>query len=199
MTVVIVKGRDGMEHDSRARMIGSAAALIGTQGVNATSFSDVLAASGAPRGSIYHHFPQGKLQLAEDAIRWTSGRVLAHQAGYTGTTAKGVLERFINMWRNVVLASNGAAGCVVAGVAIDTNTATAEAELVGVVRSTFRDWRTLIATQLEAAGVQPDRAAAIAMVTLAGMEGALIICRAEASVAPLDTVAAELFRLLPEA
>ena len=59
-------------------MVRSAASLIRTRGVNATSFSEVLADSGAPRGSIYHHFPEGKKQLAEDAIRWTSERVLAH-------------------------------------------------------------------------------------------------------------------------
>ena len=69
-----------MPQDSRASMVRSAAALIGSQGVSATSFSDVLADSGAPRGSIYHHFPDGKKQLAEDAIRWTSDRVLAYQA-----------------------------------------------------------------------------------------------------------------------
>src|SRR5476649_1308718 len=100
-----------MANDSRSKMVQSAAALIGSQGLNATSFSDVLADSGAPRGSIYHHFPDGKTQLARDAVRWTSDRVLAHQGAYEGTTARGVLERFIAMWRGVVLASDGSAGC----------------------------------------------------------------------------------------
>src|ERR1700716_4344435 len=108
-----------MASNSRASMVRSAASLIRSRGVSATSFSDVLADSGAPRGSIYHHFPQGKEQLAGDAIRWTSERVLAHQRGCRATTASGVLGCFIDMWRQVVLASSGAAGCVVAGVAVD--------------------------------------------------------------------------------
>src|SRR5438093_13219352 len=99
-----------MTSDSRARMVRSAASLIRTRGVNATSFSDVLSDSGAPRGSIYHHFPNGKEQLAADAIRWTSERVLAHQHMCRATTAAGVLDCFIDMWRQVVLASGGAAG-----------------------------------------------------------------------------------------
>src|ERR1700712_819386 len=103
-----------MAADSRASMVRSAASLIGTHGVSATSLSDVLADSGAPRGSIYHHFPDGKTQLALDAVRWTSGRVLAYQAAYDGSSPRGVLERFIGMWRGVVLASDGTAGCVVA-------------------------------------------------------------------------------------
>jgi TetR/AcrR family transcriptional repressor of lmrAB and yxaGH operons len=184
-----------MTKDSRASMVRSAASLIRTRGVSATSFSDVLADSGAPRGSIYHHFPKGKEQLAADAIRWTSDRVLAHQRANPATTASGVLERFIDMWRQTVIVSGGKAGCVVAGVAIDT--VAGEPGLIDVVRATFRSWANLLAEQLEAVGVPSHRASAIALATLAGMEGALILCRAEGNSGPLETVAAELMRLLP--
>lgn len=184
-----------MTSESRAGMVRSAASLIRTRGVTATSFSEVLADSGAPRGSIYHHFPKGKEQLAGDAIRWTSERVLAHQRACTATTASGVLDCFIDMWRQTVLASRGAAGCVVAGVAIDT--VAGERGLIGVVRATFRSWVVLLASQLEAAGVPADRASSIALATVAGMEGALILCRAEGDSGPLESVASELKRLLP--
>jgi len=171
MLVVIVKVKE--RTDTRASMVRGAASLIRTRGVNATSFSDVLAESGAPRGSIYHHFPKGKDQLAGDAIRWTSERVLAHQRECRATTPGGVLDCFVDMWRQVVLTSDGAAGCVVAGVAIDT---------------TADDRATIVPAR---------RASRIAVATVAGMEGALILCRAEGSSASLETVAAELKRLLP--
>ena len=51
-------------------MIVSAALLIRERGVEATSFSDVIDHSGAPRGSIYHNFPGGKAQLVEEATRY---------------------------------------------------------------------------------------------------------------------------------
>ena len=76
-----------MENESRANMVRSAASLISEHGVNATSFSDVLADSGAPRGSIYHHFPDGKKQLTEEAMTLTSERVLAYLRAGTGTTS----------------------------------------------------------------------------------------------------------------
>ncbi len=190
--VVIVKG--ATLGSSRERMIQSAAALIAARGLSATSFSDVLEASGAPRGSIYHHFPEGKTQLAEDAIRWTSERVLAHLRAGTERTPGAVLGRFVDMWRRVVLASNGASGCSVAGVAIDESVG--DGPLMDVVRAIFRSWVDMLARQLEATGVPPDRADAIAIATLAGMEGALILCRAEGGTAPLDAVASELARLL---
>jgi TetR/AcrR family transcriptional regulator, lmrAB and yxaGH operons repressor len=184
-----------MTSDSRERMVRSAASLIRSRGLNATSFSEVLTESGAPRGSIYHHFPLGKEQLAEDAIRWTSERVLAHLRAGASATAPDVLKRFIAMWRQVVVSSAGTAGCVVAGVAIDTDAT--EAGQIDVVRSTFRSWVKLLAEQLEAVGVPSARAAPIALATVAGMEGALILCRAEGNAKPLDTVAEELMRLLP--
>lgn len=184
-----------MATDSRASMVRSAAALIRSRGVSATSLSDVLADSGAPRGSIYHHFPEGKRQLAEDAIEWTSERVLAHMRAGHPANPRNVLERFIDMWRKVVVTSAGTAGCVVAGVAIDTTPE--ETSLMQLVRATFRSWAGVLAEQLEAAGVPAQRAKPIAMATLAGMEGSLILCRAEGNVKPLDAVAEELMRLLP--
>ncbi len=201
MLVVIVKGNlsDGycrtMSKDSRASMVRSAASLIRTHGVSSTSFSEVVADSGAPRGSIYHYFPDGKDQLAGDAIRWTSDRVLAHQRTCEATGAAGVLECFIDMWRQVVLSSGGAEGCVVAGVAIDTFAR--EPGLIDVVRATYRSWIELLAEQLEAVGVPKAQVMPIATATVAGMEGALILCRADGSSAPLETVAVELKRLLP--
>ena len=176
-------------------MVRGAASLIRTRGVNATSFSDILAESGAPRGSIYYHFPNGKEQLAGDAIRWTSERVLTHQRSCRATTPEGVLDCFIDMWRQVVLTSRGTAGCVVAGVAIDTDAG--EAGQLDLVRSTFRSWTAVLGEQLRAVGVPAGRATSIALATLAGMEGALILCRAEGNAKPLDTVAEELLRLLP--
>src|SRR2546422_11041409 len=101
-------------------MVRSAASLIRRRGLSRASFADIVADSGAPRGSIYHHFPQGKDQLAKEAIRATSDWVLAKQGACAAKTPVGVLECFIDLWRQVVVASNGAAGGVVAGGAVDT-------------------------------------------------------------------------------
>jgi TetR/AcrR family transcriptional repressor of lmrAB and yxaGH operons len=178
----------------REKMIAGAVRLLAQQGLQATSFSEVLAVTGAPRGSIYHHFPDGKAQLAEDAVRWTSERVLAYQRSCPAETPAGVLEWFIGMWRQVVIASGGASGCVVAGVAVDSMAD--DVALMAVVRSTFRSWVDLLTEQLHAVGLPAAQAEPVAVATLAGMEGALILCRAEGGVEPLDAVAEQLVRLV---
>jgi TetR/AcrR family transcriptional regulator, lmrAB and yxaGH operons repressor len=183
-----------LKKDSRLKMVSTAAALIQRRGVNATSFSEVVAESGAPRGSIYHHFPDGKEQLAGDAINWTLDRVMAHQRACRARTPQGVIECFIDLWRQTVIDSDATAGCVVAGVALDTTPQ--DAGLMRLVRSAFRTWRDFMAEQLHDTGLPMKRARSVAMTALAGMEGAMILCRAERSVEPLEVVAAELKRLV---
>jgi TetR/AcrR family transcriptional regulator, lmrAB and yxaGH operons repressor len=181
-----------MSGGSRVSMISSAAALIGARGLSGTSFSDVLADSGAPRGSIYHHFPGGKKQLAADVIQWTSDQILGYLRACPADTPEGVLAWFIDLWRQSVLTSGGCGGCPVAGVAMDAD----DEELTAAARAAFAAWTALLAEQLEAVGVPEDRARPVASVALTAMEGALVMCRVERSVEPLETTAAELLRLL---
>ena len=182
-----------MDNGSKARMVESAAALIGARGLNAASFAEVLAASGAPRGSIYHHFPDGKRELAEAAMRWTSGRVLDWQRRCAAGDAAGVMAHFVAMWRAALAGSGCTAGCAVAGVLMDTGTA--DPVLGETARAALRAWSSLLAEQFSARGVAEGRAATLALATVAAVEGAALLCRAEGSTEPLDAVAEELARL----
>ncbi len=185
-----------MAGESRSAMVESAASLIGAHGVNSTSFSEVIAQSGAPRGSIYHHFPRGKQQLAEDAIEWTSAQILAHIESGPGSTPAGVMNWFIKLWRRVAETSQGSSGCAVAGVAIDT---AAGEEIMGSVRSAFRSWTSALSERFEAAGLGSREARQIALAAIAAMEGALIMCRAEGDARPVAEIGDQLLRLVPQA
>ena len=57
----------GQRSDARQKMVQAAKQLIREGGYGATAFSDVLTLSGAPRGSVYFHFPGGKAQLGMEA------------------------------------------------------------------------------------------------------------------------------------
>ena len=58
-----------MAKDTSARMIEATARMLQHRGYHGTALSDILEASGAPRGSLYFHFPGGKDQLAIEATR----------------------------------------------------------------------------------------------------------------------------------
>ena len=58
-----------MANDTRTRMLEATARLLRQRGYHGTSLNDILAASGAPRGSLYFHFPGGKDQLVIEVTR----------------------------------------------------------------------------------------------------------------------------------
>jgi TetR/AcrR family transcriptional regulator, lmrAB and yxaGH operons repressor len=179
-----------MAKDSRERMVASAASLIGSRGVKATSFTEVLKDSRAPRGSIYHHFPKGKRQLVEDALHRTSEQIVAYQRTCIAGTAAGVLVHFVNLFRQSLSSSRCRAGCPVAGVVIDTYAD--QGPLRKTARESFRSWIALLTDQLVAVGVPRADARSLSVTALASVEGGLILCRAEGTVAPLDLIARQL-------
>jgi len=178
-------------------MIESAALLIRERGVEATSFSDVLAHSGAPRGSIYHHFPAGKAQLIEEATRY-AGDFIA--AGLASALAQddpvAALGRFIAGWRSILRASEFGAGCPVVAATLESDRAPAAREAAGAA---FSRWTDLLATAIARHGPSRKRAKSLATLTIAAIEGAIVLARAQRSTAPLERVAYELEELIGSA
>src|SRR3954467_5173344 len=112
-TVRVQPTTDGPDHP-RERMIQSALILMGEKGVEATSFSQVIEHSGAPRGSIYHHFPGGKAQLVAEATRYAGDMVAdlaAAQVDMDDPLAG--LKSIYAFWRGVLDSTDFAAGCPV--------------------------------------------------------------------------------------
>jgi AcrR family transcriptional regulator len=183
MMVVIAK-------DSRQRMVSSAALLFREQGYSATGFRDVIEHSGAPRGSIYHHFPGGKAQLAEETLRW-AGEVIARQLDRAVKAGDPVaaLRVFVAAWREVLEGSDFRAGCPVVAVAVEAD---AGDEALAAAGDAFAEWERLIAKMLRDAGVSRAESARLATLTVAATEGAIVLSRARGDIRPLTTVAREL-------
>jgi AcrR family transcriptional regulator len=172
--------------DSRNRMIQSAALLFREQGYSGTGFRDVIERSGAPRGSIYHHFPGGKEQLAADTVTW-AGAVIERRIERAAENGNPLvaLDMFVDAWREVLEDSNFRAGCPIVAVAAEADagpTATAAAA------AAFGRWQELIAHALLDAGVGRTDARRLATLVVAGIEGAILLCRARRDIRPLRDV-----------
>jgi AcrR family transcriptional regulator len=178
-------------------MIRSAALLMSERGVEATSFSEVLAHSGAPRGSIYHHFPGGKAQLIEEATRFTGDFVAAAL-----TTAResedplAAVQAMADLWRAILSGSDFAAGCPVVAATVEGDLAPAARDTAGVA---FQGWEGVHTDILQGAGMPADRARSLATLVVAAIEGAVILARAQRSMTPLERVVGELHALLGDA
>jgi AcrR family transcriptional regulator len=178
-------------------MIQSAALLMSERGVDATSFSEVLAHSGAARGSIYHHFPGGKAQLIEEATRYTGDFFLAGLTAAMETEDPlAALDATVALWRAILRDSDCAAGCpvVAAAVAGDSTPAARRA-----AADAFRDWERLHTKVFKRAGISQGRARSLATLIVASVEGAVILARAQGSTAPLERVVDELHPLVRDA
>src|SRR3954469_14587031 len=176
----------------RDRMVQSAALLMREHGVENTSFSQVLAHSGAPRGSIYHYFPGGKAQLIEEATRW-SGDVISRATARLLDTRDplAMRERWPAFWREVLEGSDFAAGCPVAAGTLEGERTPGARDAAGVV---FGQWQALLAQGLQDRGVEAERARSLATTAWAGIEGAVIMARAQRSMEPVEQTVAELRR-----
>ncbi|MHA6264623.1 TetR/AcrR family transcriptional regulator [Arenibacterium sp. CAU 1754] len=61
---------------TKERLIRSAADLFRKKGYNGVGVSEILSAAHAPKGSLYHHFPNGKADLAIASATWASDGIL---------------------------------------------------------------------------------------------------------------------------
>jgi TetR/AcrR family transcriptional repressor of lmrAB and yxaGH operons len=177
-------------------MIAATADLLERHGFRATGLNKILSESGAPRGSLYFHFPGGKQELAAVALHDAGAaveRLFRQQAEGARNTAEG-LAIALRMLEQRMLAAEYEKGCPVVMVALEA-AATSE-PLHRACSTIYRTWAGAIADSLVADGLPRERAETLADFALAAMEGALVLCRAHRSVEPLRRVVAELPRLL---
>jgi len=179
--------------DARRRMIESAVTLLAMRGLQATAFSDVLEHSGAPRGSIYHHFPEGKDQLVDAAMELAGDRALRVLDAVQGQPPKAVTAYFLELWRRVLDRSGLRAGCAVLAVTVATDSP----ELLDHAASIFRAWRGRLAELYLAGGMEAPAAARLAMTLVAASEGAVVVSRAERNLEPFELVAEQLVAMTP--
>ncbi|MGV0835884.1 TetR/AcrR family transcriptional regulator [Mycolicibacterium thermoresistibile] len=179
----------------RAAMLRSAVALMRRQGIAATSFADVLADSGAPRGSIYHHFPAGKAQLVEEATRAAAAHLndRVAKAFDDAPDMSAALRSLVAVWRDALEAGDYAVGCPIVAAALGTERAARD--VAGVA---FSQWSGLIADKLVADGLTRRRAQTLAVLIVSAMEGALVLAQAQRDAAALDAVVDELTALCAE-
>jgi AcrR family transcriptional regulator len=181
--------------DVRQRMIDKAMALIARKGVQGTSFSEVLEAADAPRGSLYHHFPGGKDELVLAAMDEASRLALAAIKTARGKRADEVAETFIAFWRAVLTHSRLEAGCALLAVTLGPDT-DAQRERAGVL---FKRYRKTLREMLIEGGVPAERGESLALGLISAAEGAVTVARAEKSIKPFNLVAAEQLRAIQAA
>lgn len=175
-------------------MLVSAAELLRERGAAAVTVDAVLARSGAPRGSVYHHFPGGRGQILREALQFAGDQIAGRIDAAAGDSGTALLQQFADMWRQALVDSDYTAGCPVLAAAIGSGSD--EQQLTSLASEIFTRWRDAARGAYLREGFEPAEAAALADTAIAAMEGAVVLCRSTRSLDPLNDVARQLEFLL---
>ncbi|WP_306369496.1 TetR/AcrR family transcriptional regulator [Nocardiopsis sp. CC223A] len=182
-------------------MVAATRALIEAQGYFGTGVNRVLADSGAPRGSLYFHFPEGKDRLVADALE-EGGREVAGllaTAEAEGLDAAAIIRRLLDTLAARMEASSYDKGCPVATVALEvsgTREHGGNERLREVCERIYAGWERALADRLVVEGRSRPDAEDTAEAVLAQVEGALLLARVRHDRAPLDRAARTVALLL---
>lgn len=170
---------------SRAALVDAAALLFRRQGYAATGVNQILETADVKAGSLYHHFPDGKQQLAAAVV------------DNAGTDIEMRLRQFLDSGLPVVDIVDGWIDLMSSGLALDRRDgcpiepiATESVNASPLVREAsaraFLAWRQAIADRLrqDAWGEAESEETALAVIAL--LEGALILSRIAGDSAALD-------------
>lgn len=171
---------------SRAALIDTAATLFRRQGYAATGLNQILDDAGVKAGSLYHHFPGGKQELAAAVVESAGAQIeavlRAALAGEADVIA--VVDRWLDMLA-AGLAADCRDGCPVEPIATESVHAS---ELVRrAAARAFDSWCAAIAERLRADGWSADRADETALAVVSIIEGALVLARTKGEAAALNS------------
>ena len=190
---------DVPRRDVRRLAIEAAARLFGTDGYHATGLTRILDESGAPKGSFYFHFPDGKEQLAEEAVAAASSQMeeliffSIEQAGRGEGT---VVEHLAGALQRRLIDSDYATGGSITSLTLET--AHLSDRLREACAAAYDRWIGLLADYFETQGLTTERARSVAATVLAGLEGALAMAKASRNDDLVSVTAQHLNELLHE-
>lgn len=171
---------------SREKTVLAAARLLRRHGYKGTALADILAAAGSPRGSLYFHFPNGKEEIAVEALTAAGASVRQAIAG-VAKAAKSADEFLIRILRGMgadLERSDFQEGCPIAPTALEI---AGESEpLTQAARAAFSAWEEEIAAGLRSFHFSPEHAAQLATISLGQFEGALLLARTYRRLDPIE-------------
>ena len=169
---------------ARDDLIEAAVELFRARGYEGVGVAELLEKSGAPRGSLYFHFPGGKEEIGIEAVRRV-GDVVTGQfraLSESGVDMATFIERVFKTTAKGIKDRDYKASCPIAAIAAEmgsNNPALNEA-----VVKCFAAWEREIAAAAEVRGFTAKNATDFASAMLASIEGAMVVSKAQGSIAP---------------
>lgn len=177
-----------MARSTRESILTATAELMRVKGFGAVGMKDVVAASGAPIGSIYHHFPGGKTQIAREALVAAGAAygllipTLVAPHDDLGEALESVFAQAATDMAETGFANMCPVGTVAAEVADTVE------ELRDATAAVFTGWLDGGTAYFASRGIPPTAARDLTITVVSALEGAFILARSLRDAEPLRAV-----------
>jgi TetR/AcrR family transcriptional repressor of lmrAB and yxaGH operons len=170
---------------SRAALIDSAATLFRRQGYAATGLTQILDEARVKAGSLYHHFPQGKQELAAAVVDAAGAGIeqLLRRFLATDRSVADIVDRWIDLLV-AGLKGDQRDGCPIEPIA--TESVNASPLVRAASARAFNGWCVAIEDRLRADSWPVAEAETVALAVISLIEGALILSRISGDAAALN-------------
>jgi TetR/AcrR family transcriptional regulator, lmrAB and yxaGH operons repressor len=175
--------------DARVKAIKTAERLIRSQGAAATGVAQIIAESGAPKGSFYFHFPGGKEQLLLEMLDGYAAAVssaIERLAGAVQGDAAAFADAFCAAIAADMERDSFTHGCALQ--ALSDEYANADVPISHAILRHTTDWSAAIASTLRDRGIGAADAERLALWLTTMIQGARVMARVVRSTAPFDAV-----------
>jgi AcrR family transcriptional regulator len=174
-----------MARSTRESILTAAAELMRHRGYAAVGMKDLVAAAGVPIGSLYHHFPRGKVQIAREALvnAGAAYGLLIPTLVDPHDDLGDAIESVFAQAADDMAATGYANMCPVAGVAAET--ADTVEELREATAEVFTGWLDGGTAYFRARGLAATEARDLTVALVGALEGAFILARTLRSPEPL--------------
>jgi TetR/AcrR family transcriptional regulator, lmrAB and yxaGH operons repressor len=177
---------------ARDQIIETTCDLLEKQGYHATGLNQIVKESGAPKGSLYYYFPDGKEEITEAAIARagtvTAERIRMNLAKHDDPAE--AVRTFIHAIASAVEMSGYRTGGPLQSVAMET--AVSSERLNHACRDAYSELQRAFSEKLTTGGHTVERATELATFITSAIEGATILSRTYHTGDPLRRVADEL-------
>lgn len=184
------------ELGTRDRIVKAATVLFQNKGYHATGLNEILRKSNAPKGSLYYYFPDGKEQLALEAINQTKifiEKTIMERLELIQDPAESIKNSIEEMADNLnagedeKLSFRSTKKVSINLIAMET--ATSNETLRNACDSAFNTWQNVYAQKLIDGGFEKERAKNLSLIIQTMIEGAIIMSLTKKSDKPLIEIA----------
>ncbi|EGT3616816.1 TetR/AcrR family transcriptional regulator [Clostridium perfringens] len=184
--------------NTKEKFIETSYKLFQVKGYNATGLNEILKESGAPKGSLYYHFPRGKEELALESVKLAGERIIENLLKTLNIYEDPIEGIVSNLNKMAAMVDNDKKMQDMSISLIALETYNSSEILRSACEEVFSAIENIYAERLIKHGIKEEKAKEIAITILAMTEGAINLSLTRKSGEALRIIGKQISLLIKE-